>query len=169
MLALYASYGSMDIFKEVAMQPPPGANIGSVFAIEFFLTFILVFVIFTVAFEDVEQQKRATMSFRGVANSSGLTVYTTTPQSKTGFAPLAIGLTLGVLQAIGGSISGACFNPARAFGPNLWSGMWSYHYVYWFAELSGATVAAGVRMGFAKFGLPKDERIPENPLPVHHL
>ena len=84
MLALYASFGTKDIFDIIVVAPKDNVPIGSVFAIEFFLTFILVFIIFTVAFEDVEQQKRATMSFRGIANNRGLTVYTTTPQSKTG-------------------------------------------------------------------------------------
>jgi glycerol uptake facilitator-like aquaporin len=160
MLALYSSYGTTAIFNSIRILPNThDYSLGNVFAAEFILTFILVFIIFTVAFEDVDQQKRATMSFRSIANNRGLTVYATTPQSKTGFAPLTIGLTLGVLGAVGGSVSSACFNPARLFGPALWSNSWDHHYIYWLADFAGGATAAGVRMAFAKFGLPKDERI----------
>lgn len=56
--------------------------------------------------------------------------------------PLAIGAAtlLGGLAA--GPLTGAALNPARAFGPAIASGYWSYHYVFWVGPLAGAALAA---------------------------
>jgi hypothetical protein len=48
------------------------------------LTFILVYVIFTVAFEDAEKLKKDSLTIREISDRKGLTVYASTPQSKTG-------------------------------------------------------------------------------------
>ena len=70
-----------------------------------------------------------------------MTLYASTPQSQTGFAPFSIGFTIFSLSLIGGE-SGGAFNPARMFGPAIFSGKWDYLYLYWFAQLLGSTCAA---------------------------
>ena len=42
---------------------------------------------------------------------------------------------------VGGPLTGAAMNPARAFGPALVSGMWEYHYVYWIGPVLGGSMA----------------------------
>jgi glycerol uptake facilitator protein len=46
------------------------------------------------------------------------------PRSDRGWAALVIGGTLGLLVMVAGPLTGAGFNPARAFGPALVSGEW---------------------------------------------
>lgn len=58
------------------------------------------------------------------------------------FAAIAIGLTLGFLCYLGGSVSGGAFNPARVFGPALLSLNFSYNYIYWLGDFAGAALAA---------------------------
>ena len=41
-----------------------------------------------------------------------------------------------------GPLTGAAMNPARAFGPAIAAGAWSFHYVYWAGPLAGALLAA---------------------------
>ncbi|KAJ3343239.1 hypothetical protein HDU93_009223 [Gonapodya sp. JEL0774] len=111
--------------------------IGRAFAMEATLTFILVYVIFATAFETVDTsnkvvvkplvdgaQKTVSVNANGTGREisqsdssvgKNLTIYTTSANSKSGFAPLAIGLTLGFLCFLGGSVSGGAFNPARVF------------------------------------------------------
>ncbi len=43
-----------------------------------------------------------------------------------------------------GGISGACMNPARAFGPAIVSGHWAYHWIYWVGPLTGALVTVSL-------------------------
>jgi aquaporin Z len=61
-----------------------------------------------------------------------------------GFAGLAIGATVGLEAMFGGPISGASMNPARSFGPALFAGAWSHHWIYWVAPILGALLAAFV-------------------------
>jgi glycerol uptake facilitator protein len=68
------------------------------------------------------------------------------PRVDRALAPLAIGAALGLAVMIMGSLTGASFNPARAFGPDLvsgeWGGFWTFVLVYVVAPLLGALVAA---------------------------
>lgn len=64
------------------------------------------------------------------------------PRAPKGFAGLAIGLTLTANILVGGSLTGASFNPARAFGPALMAGYWQDHWIYWVGPMLGAAVAA---------------------------
>ena len=53
-----------------------------------------------------------------------------------------IGLVLLFDILVGGPLTGAAMNPARAFGPALVSGQWLGHVVYWVGPIAGAIVAA---------------------------
>lgn len=64
------------------------------------------------------------------------------PRAPKGFAGLAIGLTLVGNILAGGSLTGAAFNPARAFGPALMAGHWQDQWVYWVGPMLGGAVAA---------------------------
>jgi MIP family channel proteins len=56
--------------------------------------------------------------------------------------PFSIGLVLTMDILVGGPLTGAAMNPARAFGPALASGFWTSHYVYWIGPLLGGIIAA---------------------------
>jgi MIP family channel proteins len=63
------------------------------------------------------------------------------------WAGLVIGATLGLVVMVGGGLTGAGFNPARAFGPDLVSGKWDHFLlVYLIAPVIGALLAAFVYM-----------------------
>ncbi len=64
------------------------------------------------------------------------------PRAPKGFAGLAIGLTLVGNILAGGSLTGASFNPARAFGPALLAGHWQDQWVYWVGPMLGGAIAA---------------------------
>ena len=53
-----------------------------------------------------------------------------------------IGLTLVFAIMVGGPLTGAALNPARAFGPAALSGVWTAHVVYWIGPIIGAVIAA---------------------------
>ena len=55
-----------------------------------------------------------------------------------------IGLTLMAGILVGGPLTGAALNPARAFGAALVSGHWNHQWLYWFAPLLGGAAAARV-------------------------
>lgn len=53
-----------------------------------------------------------------------------------------IGLTLFFAIMVGGPLTGAALNPARAFGPAVMSGTWAAQVVFWIGPIVGAVVAA---------------------------
>jgi aquaporin Z len=59
---------------------------------------------------------------------------------------------------MGGPLTGAAMNPARAFGPALVGNDWHGHAAYWIGPLLGAAVAAVL---WSKILLPVPEKIPE--------
>lgn len=87
------------------------------FALEFFLTFMLMFVIMGVAHDD---------------RAEGL------------MAGVAIGSTIALEAILGGPVSGGSMNPARSFAPALISGNFQWHWIYWAAPILGSV--AGARM-----------------------
>lgn len=85
------------------------------FALEWFLTFALMFVIAAVASDE---------------------------RVAFGFAGMAIGLTVGADVLLGFTLTGASMNPARSLGPAVAAGVWEAHWLYWLAPIFGAVAAA---------------------------
>jgi MIP family channel proteins len=65
-------------------------------------------------------------------------------------APLAIGMTLTLNIIMGGALTGAAFNPARALGPMVATGNFNAAWLYVTAPLIGAIVAAVVHTGLSR-------------------
>src|ERR1700757_2278912 len=65
-------------------------------------------------------------------------------------APLAIGMTLAFNILMGGALTGAAFNPARALGPMVATGRFTDAWLYLVAPVVGAIVAAAVHTGLAR-------------------
>jgi MIP family channel proteins len=84
--------------------------------IEAILTFFLVWVVFATAADP-----------RGTFKS---------------IAGLAIGLTITMDILMGGPLTGAAMNPARAFGPELISNTWGDFWIWYVGPFAGAVIAA---------------------------
>lgn len=106
----------------------PAIPAGSAFVVEWLLSFALMFVIMAVATD------------RRVA---------------PGFAPVAVGLTVGFCALMAGPLTGASMNPARSLGPALAGGHWRDHWVYWLAPVSAMIVAARTYDGLRLAGMPE--------------
>jgi MIP family channel proteins len=65
-------------------------------------------------------------------------------------APLAIGMTLTLNVIMGGALTGAAFNPARALGPMVATGNFRHAWLYVAAPLLGAILAAMMHVGLAR-------------------
>jgi MIP family channel proteins len=65
-------------------------------------------------------------------------------------APLAIGMTLTLNIIMGGPLTGAAFNPARALGPMVATGNFTHVWLYMAAPIVGAIVAAIVHTGLTR-------------------
>src|SRR5712671_1408912 len=65
-------------------------------------------------------------------------------------APLAIGMTLTLNIIMGGALTGAAFNPARALGPMVATGNFTDAWLYVTAPIVGAIVAALLHTGLAR-------------------
>ena len=93
----------------------PRNSAAQAFGLEFFLTFILMFVIMAVATDT------------RIVRSN---------------AAIAIGATVALEAIYAGPISGASMNPARSFGPAVASGVFLHHWVYWAGPILGAAFGA---------------------------
>jgi MIP family channel proteins len=93
-----------------------GFPVGRALLLEMILTFFLVWAVFATAVDE-----------RGAFKA---------------IAGLAIGLTITIDVFVGGPITGAAMNPARAFGPELAANFWAQGWIYWVGPIVGALVAA---------------------------
>ena len=93
-----------------------GVTIGQATLLEAILTFFLVLTVFGTAVDP-----------KGSWNA---------------IAGFGIGTVLIGDILVGGPVSGAAMNPARAFGPAIASGYWEHHLVYWLGPLLGGVAAA---------------------------
>jgi MIP family channel proteins len=92
----------------------PSISIAAAFAMEWAMSFALMFVIMAVATDD---------------------------RVAPGFAPIAVGLTVGFCALTGGPLTGASMNPARSFGPAVVGGEWHAHWLYWLAPVTAMLLA----------------------------
>jgi MIP family channel proteins len=95
----------------------PALGIARTFALEWLLSFVLMFVIVSVATDE-----------RVVA----------------GFAAIPVGLAVGFGVLVGGPLTGGSMNPARSLGPALAGGGWTGHWIYWVAPVTAMLAAVRV-------------------------
>jgi MIP family channel proteins len=69
-----------------------------------------------------------------------------------GSAALAVGLTVGFCALLG-ALTGSSMNPARSLGPAVAGEVWTGHWVYWAAPISGMVTAARAYEGLRRRGL----------------
>ncbi len=116
-LALKAIF-STAIWSPVHMGAPslatPQVSFGTGVLIEAILTFFLVFAVFGTAVDPRHPQ----------------------------IGGFGIGLVVMVDVLVGGPLTGAAMNPARAFGPAVAGNYWSNHLVYWIGPILGAIIAS---------------------------
>ena len=118
----------------------PGITNGKAVLLEAVLTFFLVFAVYGTAIDE-----------RG-------------PFSKT--AGLTIGLVLTFDILMGGALTGAAMNPARALGPEIAAGAYTDWWVYWIGPVSGGVVAAFVYWFAFLEGREKLARAPKTEQPI---
>jgi MIP family channel proteins len=94
----------------------PGIGGGKGFLVEIVLTFFLVWSVFATAVDP-----------RGAFKS---------------ISGLAIGLSITMGVFVGGPLTGAAMNPARAFGPELVGRMFGEGWIYWLGPIAGGLLAA---------------------------
>ena len=94
----------------------PAIHDGKGFVLEVVLTFFLVWAVWATAVDP-----------RGAFKS---------------IAGLAIGLTITMDVLMGGAVTGAAMNPARAFGPELVENFWGEAWIYYLGPALGAVIAA---------------------------
>jgi aquaporin Z len=95
-----------------------GITSGAAVVVEAVLTFFLVFVVFATAVDP-----------RGAFKQ---------------IAGLAIGFTIALDILMGGVLTGAMMNPARAFGPQLVGNNWSHFWIWYIGPFAGAVIAASL-------------------------
>jgi MIP family channel proteins len=104
------------LFLGAVPKVAPGFGDGKALLVEIILTFFLVWAVFATAVDP-----------RGAFKA---------------IAGLAIGLTITIDVFMGGPLTGAAMNPARAFGPELAGNFWSGAWIYWIGPIIGAQLAA---------------------------
>lgn len=82
----------------------------------------------------------ATLTFFLVSAVFGTAVSSEAPK----IAGFGVGLAIFVAALVGGSLTGAVMNPARAIGPALVAWQWDAHAVYWIGPVIGAGAAAAL-------------------------
>ena len=118
--AVCAAFILRGIFSQLLVKfgatPTPHVSDAKAFALEAIMTFFLVWAVWATAVDE-----------RGAFKA---------------IAGLAIGLTISIDVFVGGPLTGAAMNPARAFGPELAANSWTGWWIYWIGPFAGALIAA---------------------------
>lgn len=157
---LYAIYpANQDLAAMAVIAKPAGIRQFEACAMEFILTYILIFVIYMVALGvdripyfmrlNFAYEKKFPLHDAEEDPGEAATIDRPTAKMPAGiqkgyYAGPAIGLTLGLLAMQGGTVSGGAFNPALIFGTRIVSGVWGPVWLYWLGEYLGAAVATGM-------------------------
>ena len=117
-IATWITFGA-EARNQVGLASPatgPGVGFLQALLVEIFITFILVFVVISVATDD---------------------------RAPAGVAPIAVGFALAAAIFIGGPTTGAAVNPARALGPIIvaWNN-WDLALIYILGPIIGGILAA---------------------------
>lgn len=131
-------YPGSKVADALLLAPDKDATLAEAVAMEATLTFILVLVIYGTAMGVRTATKEADLESAAEEDAELLT----SNKQRMNFAPIAIGLTLGFLCFLGGSVSGGAFNPARATAPALLTWKFTNLWIYWAGDLLGASLAA---------------------------
>ncbi len=123
-IAVWITYGeaARELADLAATFPVEGVGDLRAFLVEVLVTFILVFVVISVATDD---------------------------RAPAGVAPLAVGFALACGVLIAGPVTGGSLNPARTLGPMIIAGRFDAVWVYILAPIVGAVLAALVYDRFA--------------------
>jgi aquaporin Z/aquaporin NIP len=118
-LATWATFGTPARAEAQLAATAPGPGVGAVqgLLVEALITFILVFVVVSVATDD---------------------------RVPASLAPIAVGAALAVAVFIAGPVTGAAVNPVRALGPALIAGQLPNIWIYIVGPLLGGIAAAFV-------------------------
>jgi glycerol uptake facilitator-like aquaporin len=117
-MATWATFGDPGRSDAVLAATTPGPGVGgTAVLVEALVTFVLVFVVVSVATDD---------------------------RVHPSFAPVAVGAGLAIAVLIAGPITGGAVNPARAIGPALVAGEFSSLWIYIVGPLIGGTAAAAL-------------------------
>ena len=118
--AVCAAFILRYLFTQLAVKflaaPVPHTTDGKALLLEAIMTFFLVWAVWATAVDP-----------RGAFKA---------------IAGLAIGLTISIDVFVGGPVTGAAMNPARAFGPELAGNVWTGWWIYWIGPIAGALVAS---------------------------
>ena len=116
-LATWATFGdaARTVGNLAATIPGPDVGAGTAVLVEALVTFLLVFVVVSVATDD---------------------------RVHAGLAPVAVGAALAVAVLVAGPVTGGAVNPVRALGPALVAGQFSALWVYLVGPLIGGIAAA---------------------------
>lgn len=133
-------YPGIKVADSLLLAPAKGVTLVEAVAMEATLTFILVLVIYGTAM-GVRTSASKDADLESATNEEDAESLASNKQ-KMNFAPIAIGLTLGFLCFLGGTVSGGAFNPARATAPALLAWKFTNLWIYWVGDLVGASLAA---------------------------
>ncbi len=155
--------GSTNADSLMVKPSSSSSNVAAVF-MEFFLTFILVLVIFRSAMgvqvkPKIKSTESSTLTVAEAAAADDNAVIgmeesrspvesakeyqsrVKAAETRKNHAPLVIGLTIGFLATMGGTVSGGAFNPLRPTAPAFFTLNFEYLWIYWVGDCLGGITA----------------------------